>query len=328
MKDKLLNKHTAVEGSFSYLLAVLMYLIVSLIFGLILNAVGDNVTGSAVVNLFFSLVVQVCFVAVSFIPSKVFHSRITYAPKKTPVSKCIIAVIIGVLCYAGFAGIATCFNEALFIGGYPQTESLGVVPLVLTAISAIAFAPIGEEFLFRGSILSSLTVIGNKKLREGTRHFIAVIGCGLLFALMHMNPLQTVYQFLLGCALAYATIKLGNIVPAIIIHAVSNIIGVVFCVPAVDGAVMSWVASSFVMGWSTAVFVVVSVLLAVGAAFVIWLLCKKFAEKPQPKGEIICDLSGAEHGGTAASYMIIIPTLLICLAIWTVTLVKGLMGAL
>lgn len=328
MKDKLLNKYTAVEGSASYLIAVLAFLVISLIFGLINNAVG-TVTGSAIVGLFSSLVIQACFVVASLVPSKIFHSRMTYAPQKTGVGKCVIAVIIGVVCYAGFAGIATCFNEALFIGGYPRTETLGVVPLILTAVSAIAFAPIGEEFLFRGSVLSSLVVLGNKNLRTGTRHFFAIIGCGLLFALMHMNPLQTVYQFFLGCALAYATIKLGNIIPAIIIHAVSNIIGVVFCVPAVEGAVTSWVSSSFAVGWSTAVFVVVSILLAALAAFVIWLLCKKFALKvPQPKGEIICDLSRAEHGGTVAAFLMIIPMLMICVAVWIVTLVKGLTGAL
>lgn len=327
MKDKLLNKHTAVEGSIAYLMAVLMYLIVSLIFGLISRAVGEG-AGESVVNLFFSLVLQSCFVAACFVPSKIFHSSVTYAPKKTSVSKCLVAVLIGVICYAGFSGIATCFNEALIIGGYPQQENMGVLPLVLTAVSAILFAPVGEEFLFRGSVLSSLVVVGNKRRSESVRHVFAVISCGLLFAFMHMNPLQTVYQFLLGCALAYATIKMGNIVPAIIIHAVSNIIGVIFCVPAVDSAVTSWVVSSFAINWGVAVFVVAGVLLTVGAGFLIWYLCRKFADKPEPKGEIICDPVAAEHGGTAAAALIFIPGLLICLAVWTVTLVKGFMGAL
>ncbi len=318
------NKYTAVEGSFSYLFAVLIYLVFSLIFGLIANAFGG--TGAVVVNFIFSFVVQCCFVAVCFIPTAVFNSRMTYAPKKTSVSKCVVAVMIGVVCYACFSGISLSFNEALYRGGYPTEPPLGVTALVFTAISAILFAPVGEEFLFRGAVLSSLTVLCGKK--QSTRNLFAVIVCGLLFSFMHMNPLQTVYQFMLGCALAFAVVKMGNIVPAIIIHAVSNLIGVIMCIPVIDAAVISWITSVFAAGWSTAIFIVASVALAALGGFIVYFLCKKFADKPQPKGEIICDISHKEKGGNMSAALILIPAALICLISWIITLLEGLTGTL
>ncbi len=326
MRTSPINKYTAVEGAASYVIAVLFYFIFALVFGFIMNVAKGSDVGEAWVNFAFSAIVEVCFVVACIIPCKVFHSRATYAPKKTTVGKCLVAVLIGVLCYACFSGIGLAFNEALFAGGYQRdTSTFGVTSLVLTAVSAIIFAPIGEELLFRGAVLSSLSVVGKSRVREGN-HFVAVIVTALLFAFMHVNPLQTVYQFLLGVALGFAVVKMGSVLPAIIIHAVSNTIGIVFCVPAVDGAVSLWLSQVFAAGWSAAVFVVVSVALAAAGAVAIYFLCRGCAEKRPTGGEIICDLSAKERGGTSSAWIMVVPGALICLAQWIVTFVTK-MGA-
>ncbi len=43
---------------------------------------------------------------------------------------------------------------------------------------------------------------------------------------MHMNPEQTVYQFLLGCALALHELNSGSVIPAVVGHAVSNMLAI------------------------------------------------------------------------------------------------------
>ena len=197
----------------------------------------------------------------------------------------------------------------------------------MMAIVVIFLAPFLEELLLRGSVLSSLAVCG--EMKRGLRIPFMVVVSGLMFALIHMNPQQTVYQFFFGCALAYVTIRFGSIVPAIIMHALNNAIGVVLSVPAVDGALSGWINGIFASGWGLGVFIAVSAALAVMAALVIRFVGRRFGglepESPEPHTGKTEDFENyADDGGTLAGTIMFIVGAVICLIMWVSRLVTGL----
>lgn len=75
-----------------------------------------------------------------------------------------------------------------------------------------------EETLFRGGIANALS---------GQNKMFAVFVSGALFSLFHMNPAQTIPQFVLGCLFALAYFCSGSIYTAIIAHFFSNLAVVV-----------------------------------------------------------------------------------------------------
>lgn len=81
-------------------------------------------------------------------------------------------------------------------------------------LAAMLVAPIAEELVFRGVIL--------KKLRES----FGLIGCALisaiLFGIMHLNPMQSIYVLPMGFMFAYLAYKYDSVIPAITAHILNN----------------------------------------------------------------------------------------------------------
>ena len=81
------------------------------------------------------------------------------------------------------------------------------------------FAPIAEEFVFRGAVLRSLL--------NGTRKpWVAIILSALLFSLAHLNPAQMLHAFLVGLLLGWMYWRTGSI-PGIVYHWVNNTVAYV-----------------------------------------------------------------------------------------------------
>lgn len=91
-------------------------------------------------------------------------------------------------------------------------EALGAQ--IAGAVAVALVAPFCEEYLFRRTILT-----------EQLRHqgLLMAVGLnGLLFALMHLNPLTVLPLFFVGAFLAHLTIVARSIWPAIIAHIALN----------------------------------------------------------------------------------------------------------
>lgn len=320
--NRILKRYSAMEGSLSYFLAVIAYLLISVLFSLIARkADGD------VLNFFFGLAVQGGFLLAAWLPSRVLGSELSYKFAKISPRKCLLALPIAVICVLGFDGLALAFNYLLIGNGYvDQSAALsGGLVIALLVVRSVLVAPVCEEALFRGSVLSSLGVMGSFKKRN--RVFFMIIVCGLLFAVMHMNPMQTVYQFLLGGTLAYVTIRFGSIIPAIIIHMLNNLIGVTLTLT-VDSYINTFMLDIYGTGWYV-LFVAVSVVLAIAAVFVIRLLCRKFGgsvpESPdkelRTEGGSFSNFS--DDSGTLGGAIIVGVGALICVIMWISALLSG-----
>ena len=95
-----------------------------------------------------------------------------------------------------------------FFGNSPQNE--------IVVVHAVIIAPIIEEFVFRKVIYCAAQPCGRT---------FAIMFSSLVFALFH--PTAFVHSLLFGLLLAYVAAG-GNLLPAIIIHSVVNLVS---CIP-------------------------------------------------------------------------------------------------
>lgn len=103
--------------------------------------------------------------------------------------------------------------------GLPQPSvdlPMQVVPMILIACILPAFT---EEVVFRGTVARSLERCKNK--------LAALAVSGGLFALFHLNPAQTVHQFVLGAFLTMLVLRSGSLYTSSIVHLFNNLAAVV-----------------------------------------------------------------------------------------------------
>lgn len=85
----------------------------------------------------------------------------------------------------------------------------------LGVISMALLAPILEEFLFRGAIQGYL-------LSNGNRPWVAITIASLIFGVVHMNPAQIPFAFLLGMMFGWLYYRTGSLLPGIVGHILNN----------------------------------------------------------------------------------------------------------
>ena len=83
-------------------------------------------------------------------------------------------------------------------------------------ISVALLAPVSEEIVMRGAVLKSLL----KSSRLSSWGAIAI--SAVLFALVHMNPVQMPHAFLIGLLLGWMYWRTGSIIPGIAYHWINN----------------------------------------------------------------------------------------------------------
>lgn len=82
-------------------------------------------------------------------------------------------------------------------------------------LSIALLAPILEELLFRGAIQSQLQA-------SGMRPWTAILVSSLIFGVVHMNPAQIPFAFLLGMMFGWLYYRTGSLLPGIIGHVLNN----------------------------------------------------------------------------------------------------------
>ncbi len=98
---------------------------------------------------------------------------------------------------------------------------MGLWPSIL---ATVIIGPIVEEILFRGILFKTL-------LQKHGILFSVVVG-GIVFAAIHLNPIQAINALPMGIYLCVMYRKLGSIVPGIFLHASWNLLVAVITVNA------------------------------------------------------------------------------------------------
>ena len=82
-------------------------------------------------------------------------------------------------------------------------------------LSIALLAPILEELLFRGAIQGVL-------LNTLRKPWVAIVVSSLIFGVVHMNPAQIPFAFLLGMMFGWLYYRTGSLLPGIVGHVLNN----------------------------------------------------------------------------------------------------------
>ncbi len=256
-------------GGAYYLVAIVGLLCIQLLASVIAVAVGGVVP-------LLQYAAMACISAFEIV--LVFVARKRFADDGLPLpalaskptaKNAVLSLAVSLLAFVGSFPIVCLVQDALLRAGVPaatlDVEGWGVPAAIVTTV---ILAPVGEELVYR-YFLGSVTRCKSK--------WVSVLICTGAFALMHMNPYQTLYPLVLGLALSLVWSKTGNTAYTIGMHAFNNglalLLGIVF--PTFTYSLSEW------WGW----------LIAVGCLFlavcgVVWL-SRSFTEdvsRPQTTG--------------------------------------------
>lgn len=84
---------------------------------------------------------------------------------------------------------------------------------LLCGLTICVLPAIGEELVFRKAFCDGM---------ESVADYTTVLLCGLCFSLSHLNPAQTVHQFVLGCVLALVYVVTKNVTVTMTMHFINN----------------------------------------------------------------------------------------------------------
>lgn len=158
--------------------------------------------------------------------AKIKHEKLLDLFKFQKVAgKTVVALVVAGLCVCMYANMITQFlsmNMKFFFNIDNQMASVGTdlsIPEILLFCIAYALVPsLGEEFLFRGVMLSLLRKYGDA---------FAIFSTALLFGILHGNFVQIPFAFVVGLVLGYVVCYTNSMLPAIIIHFFNNFFAVV-----------------------------------------------------------------------------------------------------
>lgn len=314
------NDNKVLIGGGSFFAAAMIMLMSALVQSAFYMNLGDGAAYTVWRNI-TAIITQTLLVLAVYLFCRKTKTKPDYLLKKPTAAASAAAVATTAAGIIGFYLIASLFGYGLEGMGYTSSAYGITTPLdwVFSIVRVIIFAPLCEEILFRGGVLS-----GTNSLFGGKRSGAvwSVMLCGALFMLLHMNPEQTVYQFLFGCLLAMLTISTKNIVPAVIAHILNNAVALVLEMPfasGLDGALHSFFTS---IPW---LFVLTAVLLAAAALAGMFFLNKKIAKADradgtEPRQEVI------DGKVRLIGIALFIFGAVICALVWVMQLVAGISG--
>lgn len=217
---------TASGGAAIYLIAILVNLGVQLLGSVALviaGAVSGNAGVSSALNYVLMALLQAGFLLTFALFVKKSDRGLAFPVRALKWYDILLGVFAAGICVFCFIFPAQWFAVLLEKIGYNFSTEIpldGALDVTLCVIVTVIIAPVCEELVFRGALLTGLT----KKFGV----IPSVILSGLAFSLMHMNPEQTVYQFFMGCACAYLAICSGSVLCPMIVHACNNLIAIIF----------------------------------------------------------------------------------------------------
>lgn len=214
------------SGGFALSLTTVVYLIVTLILSVIIQAFSLEQGSDA--YKYLSYIAPQFAIAIGVLLSIIIRKlpfKETFPAKCSPKYYLIgLMLIFGLLFCLG--KISEPIADFFKLIGYHQRQKKDVLPnlsggLVVPALLVIAVLPaIFEESLFRGAILRSC------EKECGTLFTVLLVG--MSFSLFHTSPEKTVYQFFAGCVFAFIAVRSGSILPSVVMHFLNNAIIIIF----------------------------------------------------------------------------------------------------
>lgn len=217
------TKITFLDSGTLYTLGVIILFAFSVVLSSILqyNPNFENSTWFLILSYFLAPLSLTCAIILTFKKNKTaFFSglKINKPSKKTVLA--FLLLTFGFL--FGLSSVNEVFANFLYNLGYKKTQTtlpnFTVRNFILVLLFVCIIPAFVEEVFFRAIITKGLTCFGK---------ITAVVLSGLLFSIFHMNPLQTIYQFLTGCIFALIVLYGGNYILTFISHFLNNFMVVI-----------------------------------------------------------------------------------------------------
>lgn len=139
--------------------------------------------------------------------------------KKTQGKNVLLAIGLGLSCMLVINFGLSLLPESWLMAYSQQSNMLVEGSTLAIIISTMVMAPLIEELIFRGLMLS--------RLRKAMPDWAAVLICALMFGLAHGQILWMTYTFALGVVMGLVAVKSESIIPSLVLHMVFNICGVI-----------------------------------------------------------------------------------------------------
>lgn len=108
-------------------------------------------------------------------------------------------------------------NFGFTVSEAADPESSTALDVVMNVLCSAVYAPLVEEFVFRGVIM--------QPLRRYGEHF-AVFASAFIFGLAHGSVTGFVFAFICGLAMGYAAVLTGSLWTGVLIHVCNNLFAV------------------------------------------------------------------------------------------------------
>ncbi len=125
----------------------------------------------------------------------------------------IVATLCGMFCF-------NVLTEEMHLEDMTEQMMLGMSSRFWGIVSIVVMGPIAEEVVFRCAVIRIM-------INHGARPWAAITVSALLFAIVHFNPAQIPFAFVIGILFAALYVKSGSILPSTVCHILNNGISVI-----------------------------------------------------------------------------------------------------
>lgn len=188
---------------------------------------------------------------------KFYNAKRTFRNNLSPLLTAI-AVVAAIL--GAFGGNIA--NEALALPNLMEQAFTDMSKNIISILAIAIIGPIAEEIVFRGAICRSL-------LKKGVPTGLTILISAMVFGLIHVNPAQVPFAFIMGLALGYIYCRTGSLVATIITHILNNSISVIFM--AIYGEEANNTTFADMLGSQTTAWILmgVSIVASIGLLYVL-----------------------------------------------------------
>lgn len=222
-KDEIydMNRAKFKEIIFKISIAMLMYLVISNVLGLIVIILKDTFVIGKNVQMLMNIFIWILSIIPSYLYLNSSFIRKTPIGEKVNIKNNFKWIFMGIFVVSAIQFIISYitsdnsnFNIVELIGA----DLTSVIGITLFTVQVAILPAIFEELLFRKAMLGMLSKYGN---------LLAILITSLCFGLMHQNITQGIFAFFMGIVLSFVTLKTKSIIPAMAIHFLNNFTAVI-----------------------------------------------------------------------------------------------------
>lgn len=187
----------------------------------VISTISPELAANGVFTQFLDMLTYVVYIGAPIliypaISKRKLKSYVSFRPRLPRDGAAAVFLCVGLMYFGQiFSWLMTEFFSSVGINIVynSTTEYSGVLSYVILFVSTAVLPAFLEEIMIRGIVLGELAPYGKS---------FAIVVSGMLFGLMHMNPVQLPFACIAGVAIAYFVMESGSMWIGVIAHFINN----------------------------------------------------------------------------------------------------------